>query len=231
MLRALYKTVIPYGVRKRIGARLKAHFDDQSAYERAKQILPKVPLDEKHLHNCQVLFDRSALLSCLPRGGIVAEIGVAQGDFSQLIWQTCEPKELHLIDAWNSNRFPLPFKASVRDRFLPEAKEGRIHIHRSLSVDAARNFPDAYFDWVYIDTDHSYSTTLAELLAYAPKIKPDGLIAGHDYCMGNWVTSYRYGVIEAVHEFCGTHGWELAYLTLEPSEHQSFAIRRMPRDS
>jgi len=45
--------------------------------------------------------------------------------------------------------------------------------------------------------------------------------------MGNWVSSIRYGVIEAVHEFVVERAWDLVYLTVEPTERQSFAIRRI----
>ena len=38
------------------------------------------------------------------------------------------------------------------------------------------DFKDDYFDWIYIDTDHSYPTTIGELEAYAPKIKENGII-------------------------------------------------------
>ena len=61
----------------------------------------------------------------------------------------------------------------------------------------------------------------------SPKLTPDGVIAGHDYTTGNWVKGYRYGVVEAVHEFCVEEDWELIYITAEPIENQSFAIRRM----
>lgn len=96
-----------------------------------------------------------------------------------------------------------------------------------MSTEAAQDFEDGYFDWIYIDTDHSYETTRDELELYAPKMKPGGIIAGHDYKIGNWISMYRYGVIEAVHEFCVKHNWELIYLTVEPSESQSFANRKI----
>ena len=71
--------------------------------------------------------------------------------------------------------------------------------------------------------------TAAELRAYAPKLKPGGIMAGHDYSMGNWVKGLRYGVIEAVHEFCVEHDWELRYLTVQRLERPSFAISRLSR--
>ena len=75
-----------------------------------------------------------------------------------------------------------------------------------MSTDAIGDFEDSTFDWIYIDTDHSYELTYKELRGYAPKVKPDGIIAGHDYSMGNWIDAYRYGVIEAVNEFCVQEG-------------------------
>lgn len=98
---------------------------------------------------------------------------------------------------------------------------------KKLSTDAAYDFPDNYFDWIYIDTDHTYETTRDELRLYAPKMKKGGIIAGHDYVHGNWISTFRYGVVEAVHEFCVQFGWEIIYLTIEPTENQSFAIRKI----
>ena len=193
--------------------------------------MPKVPLARKHMKNCELLLDRSEMLSKLKKGGKVAEIGVAQGEFSELILKITEPDLLHLVDVWNSKTYHAGLFKKVADKFKNLIDEERIQILRKLSTDAAEDFDDNYFDWIYIDTDHSYATTREELVKYAPKVKHDGIIAGHDYTMGIWISLNRYGVIEAVHEFCVKYEWELVYLTVEPTENQSFAIRRIKRDS
>lgn len=192
---------------------------------------PKVHLAEKHMRNCTLLLDRGQLLTKLPRGGIVAELGVDHGDFSARILELTQPTRLHLVDLWGSERYHGGLFDSVKQRFGTEIADGRVQVHRKMSVDAADDFADASFDWIYIDTDHSYETTARELRRFASKIKDGGLIAGHDYCMGNWANGYRYGVIEAVHEFCVRENWELVYLTAEPLESQSFAIRRIRQDA
>ena len=51
-----------------------------------------------HFSNCIVLSNRSELLRRLPKGGVVAEIGVADGDYSQEILALNEPSKLLLID-------------------------------------------------------------------------------------------------------------------------------------
>lgn len=80
---------------------------------------------------------------------------------------------------------------------------------------------------MYIDTDHSYSLTKNELELFSRKVKPGGLVAGHDFVGGNWNRLVRYGVIEAVYEFCVTQNWEIAYLTMEKGISPSFALRKI----
>lgn len=197
-----------------------------SRINREKQI-PKVPLSEKNVQNCELLLNRAVMLGKLKKNSVIAEIGVDQGKFSKQIFETNEPEKLHLIDIWGTDRFHDGKFQNVQSHFSEEIDSGQVQIHKKLSTDAAGDFEDDYFDWIYIDTDHSYETTRDELLKYAPKVKQDGIIAGHDYMMGNWITTYRYGVIEAVHEFCVKYNWELLYLTAEPTENKSFAIRRI----
>jgi hypothetical protein len=191
--------------------------------------IPKIALNPEHVENCELLLNRGQLLSKMKMHGVVAEIGVDEGKFSQLIHKKVKPQKFHLIDMWGTDRFHDGKFDAVKSYFSDEIEEGSVEIHKNLSTKAVDDFEDGYFDWVYIDTDHSYETTRDELQLYAPKMKPGGIIAGHDYRMGNWVSMYRYGVIEAVHEFCVEHHWELIYLTAEPTESQSFAIRKMQR--
>lgn len=186
-----------------------------------------MPLKQQHVQNCELLLDRENLLEQMPKNSIVAEIGVDEGEFSQSIFDIVQPDRLHLIDVWETDRYHDGKFKKVQDTFSSEIEDGDVQIHRKLSTEAVKDFEDKYFDWIYIDTDHSYETTRDELRLYASKVKDGGIIAGHDYVKGNWITTYRYGVIEAVHEFCVGNDWELIYLTAEPTENQSFAIRKI----
>lgn len=51
----------------------------------------------------------------------------------------------------------------------------------ATSIEAAAGFERASLDWVFIDADHSYYAVLADILAWAPKVKPGGLTSGHDF--------------------------------------------------
>lgn len=227
ILRAIIRIMIPLSLREKMRAYFRE--GDRQGREAMEKQIPKVPLTKKHMQNCQLLLNRTELLSNIKKGGVVAEIGVDRGDFSELILNLAEPSLLHLIDVWDSERYNNDLFESVRSNFENLIAKGRVQVHRKLSTGAVEDFPNDYFDWIYIDSDHSYKVTRDELRKYASKVKNDGIIAGHDYSIGNWVCSYRYGVIEAVHEFCVEQGWELVYLTLDPIELQSFAIRRIQK--
>lgn len=192
-----------------------------------EQTMPKMKLEHQHIVNCRILLDRETLLEYLPKNAIVAEIGVDQGDFSEKILQICTPEKLYLVDAWHSERYHDGLFNQVVDKFSDKIDSDKMEIKRGLSVEMSSEFTDQSLDWIYIDTDHSYETTIRELLCYAPKIKPGGIISGHDYTMGNFIKWYRYGVIEAVHQFCVTFGWEIIFITADVIENQSFAIRKI----
>lgn len=52
---------------------------------------------------------------------------------------------------------------------------------RMASVDAAKTYSDESLDVVFIDAGHSYEAVKADILAWYPKVKRGGYIAGHDY--------------------------------------------------
>lgn len=224
MLRSLY-ALLPPVILKLLTVEVRAFREVRDA--RLAPELPLVELTPQHIANLKVLTDRRALLQALPSDAVVAEIGVARGDFSEAILQLAAPKELHLIDAWSRPREYRGLRKVVERRFVDQISHGRVIIHQGFSTDLLPQFDDHTFDWVYLDTGHHYATTAAELRLCRQKVKAGGIIAGHDYVTGSWRSDIRYGVIEAVHEFCIEFGWEMIYLTHESGRHLSYALRRM----
>jgi hypothetical protein len=166
---------------------------------------------------------RDDVLRKLGRGGVGAEIGVFRGDFSERILLIARPRRLHLIDPWkfepgadydqslygrgHASGQPAMDAThdSVRERFDHEIQVGTVRLHRSGSVEAAAQFADGYFDWVYIDGNHLYEFVLRDLESYAPKVKPGGYLAGDDYGVRGW---WLDGVTRAVEEFAARGGCE-----------------------
>jgi Methyltransferase domain len=151
-------------------------------------------------------------LKSVPRKAIVAELGVWKGEFSGRILKTAQPKELYLIDLWEFNpSFPSrtyggliaknqqdmdAMMKSVVDAF---AASPQVRILRESTISAATRFPDRYFDWIYIDANHSYEAVLGDLRLYYPKMKPGGLILIDDYYWRD--ESRRRSVRDAIHTF------------------------------
>ncbi|MEO5335779.1 MAG: class I SAM-dependent methyltransferase [Magnetospirillum sp. WYHS-4] len=181
---------------------------------------------------------REDLMFLMPKGGQVAEIGVARGDFSRRILDAAEPGRLHLIDPWThqdredyrndpsnwSEEEGDALHRSIQVRFAKEVGAGQVAVHRGFSGDVVSRFPDGSLDWIYIDGLHSYEGVKADLDAFAPKIKPDGFILGHDYAKHEEAQAMGFGVVEAVDEFVRTQGW--AFLALSAERYPTFFLAR-----
>jgi hypothetical protein len=136
------------------------------------------------------------MLKRMPKHSVCAEIGVHEGGFSEQILRLAKPIRLHLIDPWQheggeqymaarygggasggqaamERRF-----ASVRERFSREINRGQVMVHRAESSAAVASFPEAYFDWIYIDGNHLRDFVKSDLNLYFPKVRPGGFIAG-----------------------------------------------------
>ena len=184
-------------------------------------------LNNDNVKNSRVLSNRESLIKKMPSSGIVAEIGVNKGKFSETILQLNNPEKLHLIDGWGSSRYNMNVEEHVRKRFAEQIEKNIVEINKGFSTNVLKNFSDCYFDWVYIDSDHGYKVTIEELNLLDEKVKKSGVIAGHDYCSRSRNKARKYGVIEAVHEFCMEKDYEFIFITLETNGHNSFAIKKI----
>jgi hypothetical protein len=185
-------------------------------------------LSPAHLVNTKLYAGRGELLKSLPKGGVFVEVGVAQGEFSSAIWEILQPHRFHLIDIWQSSNpmYGQMAYEAVLAKFAPQIQSGSVVVHRKRSVDALHELPDNSLDGIYIDADHSYASVRADLQAALPKLRTGAVITGHDYIRWSGASS-RFGVIEAVNEFCLLNNYELIGLTLQRHMHLSYAIREM----
>jgi len=137
--------------------------------------------------------------------GIGAEIGVEQGAFSEIICQVPGVTQLYSIDAWKAYRgYRDHTRQSKLDRLYAIATQRlapyNCVIIRKFSLDAARDFVDGSLDFVYIDANHDYQHVSEDLAAWTQKIKPGGIVGGHDYIRRKGQKQF-YAVIPAVNNF------------------------------
>ena len=184
---------------------------------------------------------RRRLLRFLPNAANVAEIGVARGSFATLIRAICRPRHLLLVDPWREQDRATYFGdsnnvdaaeherrfADVSRRFASERAGRTCRVLRMTSGEAAADVPDASLDWVYVDANHGHDACLADLRLWSAKVKPDGLICGHDFATHASARAARFGVVEAVRAFVCESGADFTALTLEPFP--SFVLAKSPQ--
>ncbi len=114
-----------------------------------------------------------------------AELGVRRGELTVSLLERHPVLSMVAVDLWA----PHPTFAERYDheadlaRFRENARavEGRVTVLRLLTTEAARHVPDGSLDFVFVDATHTYAALAADLEAWLPKLRPGGLISGHDY--------------------------------------------------
>lgn len=143
--------------------------------------------------------------------GIGAELGVWQGAFSSYILNNWGGTLL-MVDIWREQDHETYFDIMNQPQVLQDQAmqkainavlrfQGRYQIKRMTTVDAAKDVEDNSLEFVYIDANHSYEATYADLVAWYPKVKPGCLVAGHDFLDSENNCGSRFGVVKAVTEF------------------------------
>jgi|TARA_R110000824_G_scaffold185997_10_gene367107 hypothetical protein len=183
------------------------------------------------------LNDRYDLLDSLPKTYQVGvEIGVWQGWYTAHLVQRTS---MHIvgIDPWvaTDSYEDLSDKEVGSENFDPFAKgndgylwqEARYltctqglrklpidkwSILRGYSYNLKYFFEDQSIDFVYIDGEHSYEAVSQDIADWWPKIKPGGILAGHDY------NDTNPGSIQAVDEFAEKSGVEFKITGTSPEK-------------
>jgi hypothetical protein len=106
-----------------------------------------------------------------------------------------------VVDTWKGSKEHQILPSIVHDTLYSEFIEAMkpveqyINPVRMTSVEAAQNYEDNSLDFVLIDANHDYEPVKADILAWLPKVKHGGILAGDDY---PWP-----GVTQAVQEVLG----------------------------
>ncbi len=205
-------------------ARKRHLLADPDLYVRCDKRVPNpaVYLTERNLRNCTLLPSREEMLKHMPKGGICAEVGVAQGYYSRLILDICAPSKLYMIE------YDSECANNLMIKFANEIEKGQAEVLHGDSVEMLSKLPDRYLDFVYLDATHDYEHPKSELNICKDKVKRGGIIAGHDYTRFSVWESVQYGVVEAVNEFVVNNDCELVYYTMDMlHSNPSYALKKM----
>jgi Methyltransferase domain len=165
------------------------------------------------LRECRFCASRYDMLEELPQQGAVAELGTYRGDFARHILTRNRPRELHVIDIDHSH---------FDKRLLADS---RIKRHQGLTHELIAGFPDGYFDWIYVDADHSYAATIRDARTSAPKIRPGGFLVFNDFAHIDPFLG-RYGVHRAVVDFALETRWPFHFFAYQRTALYDVALRK-----
>ncbi len=134
-----------------------------------------------------------------------AEIGVAEGYFSEALFRAIPNLKLYCIDIWKPYRGNIWSGSVERNVHHVEVASKRLAkynatIIREMSMDAVKRFKNDSLDFVYIDANHSFDYVMQDLIEWSKRVRAGGIVSGDDY--------YHFrkaGVIEAVDAYTKAH--------------------------
>jgi predicted O-methyltransferase YrrM len=137
-----------------------------------------------------------------PSGSTFVEIGSWKGKSAAYmaveIANSQKNIEFYCVDTWEGSIEHQNNKEikNLYDTFLSNIKPCKEYIQpiRSNSLDAINLFENETIDFIFLDASHEYTDIKSDIINWLPKIRKNGILAGHDYQM------CFNGVIKAVLE-------------------------------
>lgn len=199
---------------------------------------PSYPLlTERNLEVARLFPSRNELIASLGCiNGTIAEVGVALGDFTEILIDKLKPKLFVAFDNFEMDNWADIWGVSkektfhglshiefYRQRFrdVPQVK-----IEAGDSRETLSRLTDQSFDLIYIDANHTYEAVKSDIEIAKHKIKRDGILMFNDYMMYDHNGHFPYGVVQAVNELVVAEDWRVIGLGLNPHMYCDIAIRR-----
>lgn len=102
---------------------------------------------------------------------VMAEVGVRDGRTTFHLLDSIPDLVIYAVDISIRGFYNEQVANKYKNRLIPI---------QALSSVAADQIADASLDLVFIDAAHDYQNVKTDILKYTPKLKPHGLLTGHD---------------------------------------------------
>ena len=138
---------------------------------------------------------------------VAAEVGVLNGGLMWKVMTGCKNIETYYaVDPWkvyvdwsddiamdkqdefrkdprSQHRFDQGWYDKMYEKVMVGVKknEGKIKVIREESIKGAEKIEDNSLDGIYLDAIHDFPNMINDLWAWMPKVKKNGIVAGHDY--------------------------------------------------
>jgi hypothetical protein len=132
----------------------------------------------------------------MPNGGTIVEVGSWVGQSMAFMAQRLQAKGWHgnlvAVDGFTGEMNQpahMPYVASaggnIRHIFDQNMRdcgiEKMVRVIEGDSAGSAEYFDDGSVDFCFIDAAHDYESVVRDIAAWLPKMRPGGIMAGHDY--------------------------------------------------
>lgn len=117
-----------------------------------------------------------------------AEIGVKEGRFISYLLAQFPQLTMYAVDPWeNQPEGSETYIGWNWDQIYGQYQQAikpyrdRVIELRLYSEGAAKLIEDGSLDFVFIDAQHDFNSVMQDIEIWRPKLKPGGLLSGHDY--------------------------------------------------
>ena len=196
-------------------------------------------LNASHLSNAKLYARREDLVADLGLAvhPCVAEVGVALWTFSKQLIQTLKPSSFHGLDTfmlhneaelWGQKTSDVLLGMTHADFYRHTMKDQPtiVSVREGPSQQTLPQYPDGYFDMIYVDAEHTYDEVKADAEVAARKVKADGVLVFNDYLFYDPFVKAEYGIVPVVNEMVANQGWKVIGFALQKHMFCDIAIRR-----
>jgi predicted O-methyltransferase YrrM len=121
-----------------------------------------------------------------PSGGTIVEIGSYHGksavNLAFSVRKQSNDVRIYCVDTWRNENIEFAKNVDVYQHFLDNTAKYRdvIATLRGRSEEVGATWDKGPIDVLFIDGDHSFEGVTADIRAWLPHVKPDGLLLFHD---------------------------------------------------
>lgn len=129
--------------------------------------------------------NRTIIAQCFAELGFKegAEIGVAQGAYSMVLFENIPQLRLYGIDIWQNypgyNELENP--TALKEEAYKNLQQYNSVLIEKYSMEAVTYFADNSLDFVFIDGAHDFKNVACDIWEWSKKVRPGGIVFGHDY--------------------------------------------------
>ncbi len=149
------------------------------------------------------------------------EVGTEQGVYAEILCKANPNLHLYCVDPWKVYDRGRGYRRGANqqqfDAFYKETTERlkpyKTTFIKKMSMEAVAKFKDGSLDFVYIDANHRLEYVIRDITEWAKKVRPGGVIAGHDY--KRYKYQYYSHVVEALVAYNGSYRRGLPWFVLD----------------